>query len=101
MVPGLVLFEFPPGGLLQVMMMTTAGPGVTRTRPAAFFPGDGMLEVATLGGPPAQWIVHSPSRISTRCSAAAGVVRGGLVPVVAFGDGNGFQVGGQVEAATW
>ena len=30
---------------------------------------------------------------------AAGVVRGGFVPVVASGDGEGFQGGGQVEAA--
>ena len=101
-VAGLVLLEFPPGGLLQVVMMTAAGTGITRTRPASFFPGDGVFEVATLGGPPARWIrTFAVPDLHQVPEPAAGVVRGGLVPVVAVGDGNGFQADGQVEAATW
>ena len=48
-VAGLVLLEFPSGGLLEVVVVPAAGPGVAAACAAALVPGDGVLEVAAAG----------------------------------------------------
>jgi hypothetical protein len=98
-VAGLVLFQCPPGGLLLVVVVTAAGPGVTGTRAATRFPGDGVLEVAAPGVAQARRVgAFRVPYFDEVAECSAGVVGGGLVPVVATGDGEGFGAGGQAGA---
>ena len=83
-----------------MMVVATAGPGVAGTRRAAGFPGNGVLEVAAAGGPPAgrprAFAVPDVDQVP---ELVAGVVGAGVVPVVAAGDRDRFQVDAQVRAA--
>ena len=60
--------------------------------------GDGVLEVAAAGVAQAGRVgAFAVPDLDQVAEGAAGVVGGGLVPVVAFGDREGFQGRGQVE----
>jgi len=97
-VAGQVLVQAPADGLFLVVMMTTAGPGVTAASPPALFPGDGMLEIAALGAAAAGWPRAFPvADVDEVPEPVAGVVGGRFVPMVAVGDSEGLQVDGQVR----
>jgi drug/metabolite transporter (DMT)-like permease len=99
-VSGLVLFQCPAGGLFGVVVVPTAGAGVAGAGAAAFFPGDGVLEVAAPGVAQARRVgAFAVPDLHQVAEYAAGVVRGCFVPVVAAGDGEGFGAGGQGGSA--
>src|SRR5208283_2311236 len=81
-----------------MVMVSAAGSGVADTRPAAGFPRDGVLEVASPGAAAAGWPRAFPvADVNEVPEFLAGVVGGRFVPVVAVGDGHGLQVDGQVR----
>ena len=98
-VAGLVLVQAPAGGLFGVVVVPAAGSGVARAGPAAFFPGHGVLEVAGAGVPAARRPGALPvPDFYQVAEPVAGLVSGGLVPVVAAGDGERADVDGVVPA---
>ncbi len=83
-----------------MMVMTTTGTPVTCTGQAAIFERSGVLVVAagsvTLAGRPIAGAVPDLDEVP---EFIAGVVGGGLVPVIAVTDRDGFQVNRQFRQA--
>ena len=70
-----------------MVVVTTAGPGVASTRPAALFPGDRVLKIAASRGPPAGWVGAFPvTDLDEVAEPVTRVVGGGMVPMVAVSD---------------
>ena len=83
-----------------MVVVPAAGAGVAGAGAAAGFPGDGVLEVAAPCVAQARRVgAVAVADVDQVAECLAGVVRGGLVAVVAFGDGEGFGAGGQGGAA--
>ena len=82
------------------MVMTTAGTAVAGAGQAAIFERDGVLVVASgcvaAAGRPAAGAVPDLDEVA---EFIAGVVGGGLVPVVAVVDRNGLKIDGQFRPA--
>ena len=100
MIAGLVLLKFPAVSLFRVMVMTTAGTAVTGAGQAPVFERGGVLVVAaggvTLAGRPSAGAIPDFDEVA---EGGAGVVGGGLVPVIAVADRDGFQVSRQFRQA--
>jgi hypothetical protein len=86
-ITGVVLLKFPAVSLFRVMVMTTAGTAVTGACQAAIFERDCVLVVAAGGlaltGRPIAGAVPDLDEVA---EFIAGVVGGGLVPVIAVAD---------------
>jgi hypothetical protein len=99
-IAGLVLLKFPAVSLFRVMVMTTSGTAVTGAGQATIFERSGVLVVAACGvaltGRPIAGAVPDLDEVA---EFIAGVVGGGLVPVIAVADRDGFQVNRQFRQA--
>jgi hypothetical protein len=99
-IAGLDLLKFPALSLFRVMVMTTAGTPVTGAGQATIFERDGVLVVAAggvaLAGRPIAGAVPDLDEVA---ELIAGIVGGGLVPVIAVADRDGFRVNRQFRQA--
>jgi hypothetical protein len=99
-IAGLVLLKLPAASLLRVMVMTTAGPAGTGAGESALYPGHGVVIVAAGCVASAGWpVAFSVANFDQVPECWAGVVGGGLVPVVAVVDRNGLKIDRQLRPA--
>ena len=100
MVAGPVLLKFPAASLFRVMVMTTAGAAGTGAGESAWFPWHGVVIVAAGCVAPAGWpVAFSVAYFDQVPECWAGVVGGGLMPVVAVVDRNGLKIDRQLRPA--
>ena len=100
MVSGPVLPEMPAVSLFRVVVVTTSGPAVAGASSSAVFPGHGLLIVAAGCVAPAGWpVAFSVAYFDQVPECWAGVVGGGLMPVVAVVDRNGLKIDRQLRPA--
>jgi hypothetical protein len=99
-IAGLVLLKLPAASLFGVMVMTTTGAAVTGAGQPPVFERSGVVIVAAGCVAPAGWpVAFSVAYFDQVPECRAGVVGGGLVPMVAVVDRNRLKIDRQLRPA--